>query len=139
MRLKNRTVLYEIPQMRKSMKVLVIDDNHDITEVLSFYFEHENIDYELINNGKEGLKAIRERNFDLILLDMAMPGFSGIEVIRSLKKDGIFESRNIVIFTASSDPKIREELGASGAKMIFKKPCSLDDLKALIEKYRRNT
>jgi CheY-like chemotaxis protein len=139
MRLKNRTVLYEIPQMRKSMKVLVIDDNHDITEVLSFYFEHENIDYELINNGKEGLKAIREHNFDLILLDMAMPEFSGIEVIRSLKKDGIFESRNIVIFTASSDPKIREELGASGAKMIFKKPCSLDDLKALIEKYRRNT
>jgi two-component system, OmpR family, response regulator len=139
MRLKNRTVLYEIPQMRKSMKVLVIDDNHDITEVLSFYFEHENIDYELINNGKEGLKAIREHNFDLILLDMAMPGFSGIEVIRSLKKNGIFESRNIVIFTASSDPKIREELGASGAKMIFKKPCSLDDLKALIEKYRRNT
>lgn len=125
--------------MRKSMKVLVIDDNHDITEVLSFYFEHENIDYELINNGKEGLKAIREHNFDLILLDMAMPEFSGIEVIRSLKKDGIFESRNIVIFTASSDPKIREELGASGAKMIFKKPCSLDDLKALIEKYRRNT
>jgi DNA-binding response OmpR family regulator len=86
MRLKNRTVLYEIPQMRKSMKVLVIDDNHDITEVLSFYFEHENIDYELINNGKEGLKAIREHNFDLILLDMAMPEFSGIEVIRSLKK-----------------------------------------------------
>lgn len=125
--------------MRKSMKVLVIDDNHDITEVLSFYFEHEDIDYELINNGKEGLKAIREHNFDLILLDMAMPEFSGIEVIRSLKKDGIFESRNIVIFTASSDPKIREELGASGAKMIFKKPCSLDDLKALIEKYRRNT
>lgn len=79
------------------MKVLVIDDNHDITEVLSFYFEHENIDYELINNSKEGLKAIREHNFDLILLDMAMPGFSGIEIIRSLKKDGIFESRSIVL------------------------------------------
>jgi CheY-like chemotaxis protein len=119
------------------MKVLVIDDNHDIREVLSLYFEHENIDYELIDNGTEGLEAIRKNQFDLILLDMAMPQFSGLEVIRSLKKDGIFESRNIVIFTASSDPKILQELGVSGTKMIFKKPCSLDDLKELVEKYRK--
>jgi CheY-like chemotaxis protein len=118
------------------MKVLVIDDNSDIREVLSVYFEHENIDYELIDNGIEGLEAIRKHPYDLVLLDMAMPQFSGIEVILSLKKDGIFELRNIVIFTASSDPKILEELGASGAKMIFKKPCSLDDLKALVERYR---
>jgi two-component system, OmpR family, response regulator len=99
--------LHEIPQVRKSMKVLVIDDNHDIGEVLSVYFEHENIDYELIDNGTEGVKAIRERDFDLILLDMAMPDYSGLDIIRSLKNDGIFESKNIVIFTASSDPKIK--------------------------------
>jgi len=99
--------LHEIPQVRKSMKVLVIDDNHDIGEVLSVYFEHENIDYELIDDGTEGVKAIRECDFDLILLDMAMPGYSGLDIIRSLKNDGIFESKNIVIFTASSDPKIK--------------------------------
>lgn len=118
------------------MKVLAIDDNKEIREVLSFYFEHENIDYELIDNGTEGLKAIREHDFDLILLDMAMPQFSGLDVVRSLKKDRIFELRNIVIFTASSDQKVMEELRASGAKEVFKKPCSLDDLTALIERYR---
>jgi DNA-binding response OmpR family regulator len=75
------------------MRVLVIDDNHDIGEVLNVYFEHKNIDYELIDNGTEGLKSIRERDFDLILLDMAMPGYSGLDIIRSLKKDGIFESK----------------------------------------------
>lgn len=96
----------------------------------SLYFEHENIDYELIDNGTGGLEAIRKNNFDLILLDLAIPGFGGLDVMESLKKDGIFESRNVGIFTASSNPKLLEELRHSGAKEIFKKPCSLDDLKA---------
>ncbi|MGG6459844.1 MAG: hypothetical protein ACM3JQ_00295 [Candidatus Eiseniibacteriota bacterium] len=49
--------------MFQGRKILVIDDNKEIREVLSFYFEHENIDYELIDNGTEGLKAIRELGF----------------------------------------------------------------------------
>jgi CheY-like chemotaxis protein len=118
------------------VKVLVVDDNREIREVLSFYFESQNIDYELIDNGTEGLKAIREHDFDLILLDIAMPEFSGLDIIRSLKDEGIFELRNVVIFTASSDAKVLEELTATGAKEIFKKRCSLDDLKALVERYR---
>lgn len=56
--------------------------------------------------------------------------------MESLKKDGVFESRNIVIFTASSNPKLLEELVNSDAKEVFKKPCSLDDLKALIDRYK---
>lgn len=70
---------------------------------------------------------------------MAMPDFSGLDVVGSLKKDGIFESRNIVIFTASSDQKIMEELHASDAREIFKKPCSLNDLTTLVERYRHIT
>ena len=65
-----------------------------------------------------------------------MPDFSGIDVVKSLKKDGLVESRNIVIFTASSDQMILEEVRNSGVKDIFKKPCSVDDLTDLIEKYR---
>lgn len=126
------------------MKVLVVDDNKEIREVLSLYFEHENIDYELIyyeliDNGTEGLESIRKNHFDLILLDLAMPQFSGVDIIQTLKNEDIFESRNIVIFTASSNPKLLEELRNNGAKEIFKKPCSLDDLKALVESYRTNT
>lgn len=104
-------------------------------EVLSVFFVHQKIDYKLINNGIEGLEAIRNNGFDLILLDIAMPQFSGVDVISSLKKDGIFESRNIVIFTASSDPNLLKELGNSGAKEILKKLCSLDDLEALIGRF----
>lgn len=118
------------------MKVLVIDDNREIREVLSLYFEHENIDYELVDSGKDGLESIRKHDYDLILLDLAMPEFSGVDVVRSLKGDSNFESKNIVIFTASSDAKTLAELKNSGAREICKKPCSLDDLKTLVDRYR---
>ena len=74
--------------------------------------------------------------FDLILLDLAMPDFSGFDVIKSLKQDGLLESKNIVIFTASSNQDLLYEVRNNGVKEIFKKPFSLDQLIALIEKYR---
>ena len=50
------------------------------------------------------------------------------------ERESIMESKNIVIFTASSDRKMLNEIKNSGVKEIFKKPCSLDDLVDLIEK-----
>ena len=77
-------------------------------------------------------------DFNLILLDLAMPEVSGLDVIKSLKEENLLEQKNIVVFTASSDRKILEEIGNSGVKGILKKPCSVDDLTALIEKFRKN-
>ena len=106
----------------------------EISEALTFFCSaKKDIDCQVVNTGQEGLNRIREENFDLILLDLAMPDFSGIDVITSLKQDGLIESRNIVIFTASSDQNVLKEMRNSGIKEIFKKPFSLDDLIKLIE------
>jgi len=114
-----------------------VDDNEEITEVITFYCSAKNdIDCHVVNDGSQGLERIRNEKFDLILLDLAMPEFSGLDVIKSLKVEGGIESKNIVIFTASSDRNIQEKIKYSGIKEIFKKPCSLDDLVELIEKYR---
>ena len=119
------------------MRLLLVEDNDEITETISFYCgTKKDIDCKVATNGQEGLESIRNEKFDLILLDLAMPEFSGLDVIKSLKQDGLIESMNIVIFTASSDQKILNEMRNSGIKEVFKKPCSLDDLIELIEKYR---
>jgi two-component system OmpR family response regulator len=121
------------------MKLLVIDDSKDITDAISFYCDSHTLDCTVVNEGNEGLDIIRNKNeFDLILLDLAMPDFSGLDMIKSLKNENLLERRNIVVFTASSNTKLLEEIGRSGVKAIFKKPCSVDDLTALIEKYRKN-
>lgn len=121
------------------MRVLVIDDNKEITDVMSFYCDSSGIECITTNNGKEGLRTVKEQKFDLILLDLAMPEFSGVDVVNSLKKEGILSTNNVVIFTASSDPNIIDDLKKSGVKEILKKPISIDDLTSFIDKYRPET
>jgi two-component system OmpR family response regulator len=119
------------------LKILVIEDNVDISEALSFFCgARKDIECEVINTGEEGLDRIRKENFDLILLDLAMPDFSGMDVLLSLKLDGLIKSRNIAIFTASSNQEVLTEIRNIGVKEIFQKPFSLDDLIKLIERYR---
>ena len=98
----------------------------------------KDIDCQVVNSGQEGLERIRNENFDLILLDLAMPEFSGKDVIQSFTRDQLVQ-KNVVIFTASSDPPVLEQMKNTGVKEIFKKPFSLDQLIALIEKYRPRT
>jgi CheY-like chemotaxis protein len=86
------------------VKLLVIDDNEEITEMISFFCTSIRIDCTVVNDGKEGLEVIHKNNeFDLILLDVGMPDFSGVDIVNSLKQDGVLESKNVVIMTASSD------------------------------------
>ena len=106
------------------MRILLVDDNKDITETISFYCQSEDIDCNVIKQGKKALDSIRHQKFDLILLDVVMPEFSGLDVIKSLKEERVIESRNIVIFTASSDQTVSDEIKNSGIKEIFQKPFS---------------
>ena len=122
------------------LRVLVVDDTKDMTDALTLYCDTEkDLDCHVINNGQEALERIRKEKFDLILLDLSIPEFSGMDVITSLKQDGLIESRNIVIFTASSNQELLKEMRNNGIKEIFKKPFSLDDLIKLIERYRPRT
>jgi CheY-like chemotaxis protein len=119
------------------MKLLLIEDNEETIEVIGFYCNSKgNIDFQVINNGKEGLETIQKDDFDLILLDLAMPEYSGYDVVKALKEKGILESNNIVIFSASSDRTLIEEMRKKGVKDILKKPCSLEELTDMIERFR---
>lgn len=122
------------------MRVLLIDDNKDIANMVNLCLEsQEDITCDVISDGKEGLKSIKEGNFDVILLDLALPDFSRFDIFKDLilKDDGIINSNNILIFTASSvtDVEVQETL-ASGAKGVLRKPLSIDDLIGAVEKFR---
>ena len=119
------------------MRVLVVDDTKDMTDAITLYCDTEkDLDCHVINNGQEAVERIQKENFDLILLDLSIPEFSGRDVLKSLKQDGLVESKNIVIFTASSDQPMLKDISDIGFKELFKKPFSLNALTELIEKYR---
>ena len=101
-------------------------------------FDTSEVECKIINDRKSGMDEILEERgkYDLILLDIAMPDFSGLDVLQRLKKENLLKSENIVIFTASSitDRDI-ENFVASGAKGVLKKPVALNELIELIDKY----
>jgi CheY-like chemotaxis protein len=118
-------------------KMLIIDDNPDTTKMLSEFFQHEGYETLMTNDPMEGLQLIRHGNFDVILLDLAMPRVSGFEIIASLATEDILSEQNIFIYSANlgSNLQINELLRKDGVKGCLKKPMSLPDmLTAITEK-----
>jgi DNA-binding response OmpR family regulator len=84
-----------------------------------------------------GLEAIRNEDTNIVLLDLAMPNFSGLDVVDYLKKENLVESRNIIIFTASSvSHEVFDGLKKLGVKGILKKPVDMNALGELITIFR---
>jgi len=117
------------------MKILGIDDNRDMLDLCEVALSGEGFEYTAIDNGKEGLQAIKDKKFDLVLLDLSMPDFSGEDVIDALVKDGIMNKQRIIIFTASSATEIEfGPLLKKGVHSIINKPIDID---LLIETIRK--
>ena len=82
------------------LKILAIDDNRTITNMVCEYLRSRGHDCTTSNDGQEGLNMILERPFDAILLDLAMPKFSGYDIIESLIRTDKIGEKNILVFSA---------------------------------------
>ncbi len=122
------------------MKILGIDDNFAINELLDTVLNSSGHEFSYANNGKEGLKLIKENSYDLVLLDLSMPEFTGFDIVDSLNNDGIINKQKIVLFTASSmtDSEI-EELLKKGAYSCIRKPIDIDVLLEKIDAIGKET
>ena len=111
------------------MKILGIDDNQDLLGLCEIALNAEGYEYTGIDNGKEGLELIRNQKFDIVLLDLSMPDFSGLDVINALVKDGIMGKQKVVIFTATSPTEKEIDLYLEkGAHLVISKPLDADGL-----------
>jgi DNA-binding response OmpR family regulator len=123
----------------KPMKVLLIDDNKEVTDAIADFFDTMEVNYKVIDEGRKTLSEIlnQTEHYNVILLDIAIPQLSGHDILERLReKDGLIESKNIVLFTASTltDNDIQKYLSL-GIKEVLRKPMSLNDLTDVIQKY----
>jgi len=117
------------------MKILAIDDNKDIITLLNMALKAFGHEVTTTLDPKEGLDKIRQNQYDVVLLDLAMPNFSGTDIVDALEKDGLVKKSKIILFTASSitDNEINKLLdkGVSGC---IKKPIEVEILQEEINK-----
>jgi two-component system phosphate regulon response regulator PhoB len=96
-------------------RILLIEDEPDIAEVLQYNLEKEGFAVEVAQRGDSGLEAVRRDEPDLILLDLMLPGIDGLELTRLLKRDTATARLPIVMLTARGeevDRIVGLELGA---------------------------
>jgi len=120
--------------------LLVVDDEEDLLELIAYNLKKEGYHVLTCDNGKEGIRLAGEYKPDLILLDIMMPGMSGIEVCRLLKQDVALRHTPIVFLTAKVDEKIEVQGLDLGADDYLSKPISTSKLKsrikAVLRRYR---
>ena len=115
------------------MKILIIDDNESITKMMGKMLKLEGHECTIANGGKEGLKLIRSNQFGAITLDLAMPEFSGTDVIDTLVQDGTLQNHKIIVNTASSTIETQlEGLKEKGVYGVLKKPIDYSELNKLL-------
>ena len=116
------------------MKVLLIDDNPQITEIFERFFKLKGIECKVINEGKSGLEEIKNERYDVIFLDIAMSDFNGYDILKSLKNQNS-RDKNIVILTASNiDINELDNFKDVGIKEILTKPVSLYEIDKIIQR-----
>ena len=84
-------------------KILVVDDDSDITELVKLVLETENFSVETVLDSSIAVDTAKEFLPNLILLDITMPGLDGWEVFKRLRKDKILKKIPIAIFSAKSE------------------------------------
>lgn len=101
--------------MKHRERIVIIEDEVDILDVLQLQLTREGYRVTACSNGEEGLARVREEDPDLVLLDLMLPGLDGLEVCRRIKSDPVTEGVRIVMVSAKgeeTDIVIGLELGA---------------------------
>jgi CheY-like chemotaxis protein len=121
---------------RREMKILCVDDDEDIATLLHNILSANGHVVTTSHNGVDALSEIEREDFNLILLDLEMPGLSGKQVIDSLHKDGLLEHNKIVILSANdlSESEILE-FKQKGIEEIFQKPMQLERILDVVKKF----
>ncbi len=116
-------------------KILIVDDEADIIEILQFVLEANGYECVTAMDGEEGLKLAREISPDLIILDVMMPKINGYKISRLLKYDNKYKDIPILMITARSqdeDKLIGEE---TGADEYITKPFKVDNVLEIVKNY----
>jgi len=98
-----------------AVKILIVDDERDFLETMSFWLKSKGYIVNMADNGTAAVESIQQDSPDVVFLDVVMPGMDGIETLREIRK--ISPELSVVMVTAhTSNKKITdaEELGVAG-------------------------
>ncbi|MBI4341294.1 MAG: response regulator [Candidatus Omnitrophica bacterium] len=107
-------------------RMLIVDDEQDICECLRQFFTSRGFSVASVFSGEEALERLAQESPDLILLDIKLPGLSGIEVLRRMRST--HPHVRVIMVSALDEHELREQAKHYGASAYITKPFDLSDL-----------
>lgn len=116
------------------IKILILDDEQQFTEELSGFFEDDYITYEA-NNVGDGRRILKEKDIDLLILDVRLPGISGLDILKEVKEQ--FPNIEVIVISAHGDMDTVIKALRLGAFDYLRKPFRFIDLQVAIERSQK--
>lgn len=125
-------------EANSQVKILIIEDDHDIRDLIRLQLKLQNYDVSVASSGKEAIEQTENNDFQLFLIDRMLPDTNGIELCKLLRLNKKYESTPIILVTALSEPEnIIEGLDA-GANDYITKPFDINILHARVRAQLRS-
>lgn len=122
--------------MTSDKKVLIVDDQNGIRILLAEVLKLDGYMTLTAASGLEALQLIEQHTFDLVILDVKMPGMDGIEILARIRKAGL--SVPAIMMTAYDELQIIDEAKSYGILTHFKKPFDISEVRSVIASHVRN-
>ncbi len=113
------------------MKILVVEDDRTLGQFVRRGLEEQRINVDLVADGNQGLERASHGEYDVIVLDLRLPGLSGVEVLRTLRDRGV--GTPVLVLTAQDAVDSKVQAFRTGADDYVTKPFSFEELLARVE------
>ncbi len=112
-------------------KILIVDDEKNIRLTLKKCLEEQEYEVFIATNGEEGIEKIKSKHFDLIMLDIKMPGLNGMQVLKEIRDKGI--KVNVIMMTAYGSIEKAVEAMKLGAIDFISKPFTPEEVRTIVK------
>jgi CheY-like chemotaxis protein len=119
------------PKPVPGAKILVVDDSEEVREVLRELLSRHGYTVVTSPDGESGLVELETRPFDLAMVDLGLPGISGLEVAHRLKSR--WPATRVALMTGYGDRMGSEDVKSKGVDFVLAKPFSLDQLRSVVD------
>jgi len=113
-------------------RVLVIEDEPNISEAIRYILQRDGWETILLATGDGALEAVAARDPGLVILDVMLPGVSGLEILRALRAQPGTADLPVILLTAKGSAQVRDTALEAGASLFMAKPFANSDLLAAV-------
>jgi DNA-binding NtrC family response regulator len=117
--------------MQKKTRIMIADDEERLRMTLGKLLSNRGLDVTTLANGQEVLERLKEETFEVVLLDVRMPGMSGLETLARIRE--LDANVEVILLTGHASVEVAREATRLGAYDYLLKPCSVEEIILRIE------